>query len=80
MHEEIKAEIVASVLSVFAAEGDVLAEGDEIVLLESMKMEIPVITEQGGTLVRVSVTEGQSVAEGDLLALVANTEDTPRPA
>ena len=67
---EIVAEMVANVLSVEVAPGDVVAAGDTVVLLESMKMEIPVIAERGGTVTAVKVGPGDVVQEGDpLLAL-----------
>ena len=64
---EIVAEMVANVLSVAVAPGDVVAAGDTVVLLESMKMEIPVIAEKPGTVRAVRVGPGDVVQEGDLL-------------
>ena len=49
MAEDVRAEIVASVLEVVVHEGDQISEGDTLVLLESMKMEIPVLAEVAGT-------------------------------
>ena len=69
MHE-IRAEITATVWQVRAEEGQMVAEGDEIVILESMKMEIPVVTDEPGTLVELHVEEGGTVHEGDLIALI----------
>ena len=67
----IVAEMVANVLSVEVAPGDVVAAGDTVVLLESMKMEIPVVAEHGGTVTAVKVGPGDVVQEGDpLIALV----------
>ena len=68
MAEEIRAEMVANVWKVVAAAGDVLAVGDTLVILESMKMEIPVLAEEGGTLAELAVSEGDVVQEGDLIA------------
>ena len=70
MSHEIHAEIVASVMSVVAAEGQPVAEGDTLVILESMKMEIPVLSEHVGTLTRLAVREGDVVQEHDLIAVV----------
>ncbi|GAB2779985.1 biotin/lipoyl-binding carrier protein [Amycolatopsis magusensis] len=70
MAEEIRAEIVANVLKVVAHVGDDLETGDTVVLLESMKMEIPVLTEGSGRLSRLAVGEGDVVQEGDLLAVL----------
>jgi acetyl-CoA carboxylase biotin carboxyl carrier protein len=64
---EIVAEMVANVMKVAVSPGDRLAAGDPVVLLESMKMEIPVLTETGGTVTAVKVTEGDVVQEGDVL-------------
>ncbi|RSM64857.1 acetyl-CoA carboxylase biotin carboxyl carrier protein subunit [Kibdelosporangium aridum] len=70
MAEKIEAEIVANVLKVVAYEGQSLAQGDTVVLLESMKMEIPVITESAGKLTKIAVKEGDVVQEHDLIAVV----------
>jgi biotin carboxyl carrier protein len=64
---EIAAEMVANVLSVDVAAGDAVAVGDTVVLLESMKMEIPVISEYAGTVAGVWVTPGDVIQEGDVL-------------
>ena len=68
MAEEVRAEMVGNVMKVVAAPGDTLAAGGTLVLLESMKMEIPVVTEDGGVVRRITVTEGQVVQQGDLIA------------
>lgn len=70
MAEQIHAEMVANVLQVVATEGQPVADGDTIVLLESMKMEIPVLSESAGTLTRLAVREGDVVQEHDLIAVV----------
>ncbi|MEV0268755.1 biotin/lipoyl-binding carrier protein [Hamadaea sp. NPDC050747] len=70
MADEIRAEMVANVWKVVAAEGDQVADGDTLVILESMKMEIPVIAESDGTLTRLAVNEGDVVQEGDLIAVI----------
>jgi acetyl-CoA carboxylase biotin carboxyl carrier protein len=67
---ELRAEMVANVWKVVASQGDAVAEGDTIVILESMKMEIPVLAEADGTLTELSVSEGQVVQEGDLIAVI----------
>ena len=68
MAEEIRAEMVANVWKVVAAAGDAVAAGDTLVILESMKMEIPVLAEEGGLLAELAVNEGDVVQEGDLIA------------
>jgi acetyl-CoA carboxylase biotin carboxyl carrier protein len=70
MAEEIRAEMVANVWKVVAEVGDELAEGDTLVILESMKMEIPVVSESAGTVRQIAVNEGDVVQEGDLIAVL----------
>jgi acetyl-CoA carboxylase biotin carboxyl carrier protein len=69
--EEVRAEMVASVLRVEVAAGDVVSAADSLLILESMKMEIPVHPETGGTVTEIAVTEGDVVQEGDLLVVLA---------
>ena len=64
---EIRADMVANVMEIYVAEGDQISVGDTVVLLESMKMEIPVISEVAGKIIRLAVTQGDVVQEGDLL-------------
>jgi acetyl-CoA carboxylase biotin carboxyl carrier protein len=68
--EEVRAEMVANVWRVLVAQGEPVAEGDTLLILESMKMEIPVVAESAGTVALLSVQEGQVVQEGDLLAVI----------
>jgi acetyl-CoA carboxylase biotin carboxyl carrier protein len=68
--DEIRAEMVANVWKVVVATGDQVSDGDTLVILESMKMEIPVIAEADGTVVELAVAEGDVVQEGDLIARV----------
>jgi acetyl-CoA carboxylase biotin carboxyl carrier protein len=70
MAEEIHAEMVANVWKVVAKAGDQVEEGDTLVILESMKMEIPVIAESDGTVKEIAVNEGDVVQEGDLIAVL----------
>ena len=70
MAQEICAEMVANVWKVVAAAGDDLAAGDTIVILESMKMEIPVTAETAGKLSELRVVEGDVVQEGDVIAVI----------
>jgi biotin carboxyl carrier protein len=64
----VHAELVANVLKVLVGAGDRVRADDTVVLLESMKMEIPVAAEVAGTVSEVAVHEGDVVTEGDLLA------------
>ncbi len=70
MAEEVLAEMVANVWKVLVAEGDEVAEGDTLVILESMKMEIPVEATASGKVTDVGVTEGGVVQEGDVIAVI----------
>jgi acetyl-CoA carboxylase biotin carboxyl carrier protein len=67
---EVRAEMVANVWKVVASAGDTVADGDTLVILESMKMEIPVLAEAAGTVARLEVAEGDVVQEGDLIAVI----------
>jgi len=62
--------MVANVLKVVGAEGQQLDAGDTLVILESMKMEIPVLVEDAGTVSKLHVAVGDVVQEGDLIAVL----------
>ena len=68
---EVRAEMVANVWKVVTAEGDQVEDGDTLVILESMKMEIPVLAEEAGTVAKLHVGEGDVVQEGDLIATIS---------
>jgi biotin carboxyl carrier protein len=70
MAQEIRAEMVANVWKVVASVGDQVADGDTLVILESMKMEIPVVAEADGTVSQLAVNEADVVQEGDLIAVI----------
>ena len=67
---EVKSVVTGSVWKIVASVGQKLAPGDEIMVLESMKMEIPVIVDDGGVLKEITVAEGVSVTEGQVLAVI----------
>jgi acetyl-CoA carboxylase biotin carboxyl carrier protein len=67
---EVLSEMVANVWKVVASPGDTVAEGDPLVILESMKMEIPVGSPLAGTVLEIRVREGGVVQEGDVIAIV----------
>lgn len=67
---EVRAEMVANVWKVVVAEGDSVEDGDTLVILESMKMEIPVVAEDAGVVAQVKVAEGDVIQEGDLIAVI----------
>ena len=68
---EVRAEMVANVWKVVAAEGAAVADGDTLVILESMKMEIPVLAEGPGVVTQMHVAEGDVIQEGDLIAVIS---------
>ena len=70
MAEEVRAEMVGNVIRIEVAVGDRVGTGTTLVVIESMKMEIPVLPEEGGRVTRVAVTEGDVVQEGDLLVVL----------
>jgi biotin carboxyl carrier protein len=70
MADEIRAEMVANVWKVVVSAGDTVTDGDTLVILESMKMEIPVLAETDGTITELAVAEGDVVQEGDLIAVI----------
>ena len=65
---EVRAEMVANVWKVLVSEGDHVAEEDTLVILESMKMEIPILAEESGTVTKLHVAEGDVVQEDELIA------------
>ena len=69
----VVSDLVANVLNVSVSVGDTVEVGDEIVLEESMKMEIPVLTEVAGRVVEVKVEPGDVVQEGEILAIIDTT-------
>jgi acetyl-CoA carboxylase biotin carboxyl carrier protein len=67
---EVKSVVTGSVWKIEAKVGQRLEPGDTIMILESMKMEIPVIAEDGGTLKEILVQEGVPVAEDQVVAIM----------
>jgi acetyl-CoA carboxylase biotin carboxyl carrier protein len=65
---EVRAEMVANVWKVLVSEGDHVDDGDTLVILESMKMEIPVLAEESGTVTKLYVAEGDVVQEDEMIA------------
>jgi acetyl-CoA carboxylase biotin carboxyl carrier protein len=66
----VEAHITGVVWRIEVQVGDVVAEGDTVVVLESMKMEMPVEAEDGGIVREIRCEEGQAVAEGDTLVVI----------
>lgn len=69
MSTEVKSEITGKVWKVEAAPGDSLSEDDPIIILESMKMEIPIAAPGEGKVVEILVSEEDVVNEGDVVAI-----------
>lgn len=67
---EIVSELVANVLSIDVAVGDHVEAGDTVVLLESMKMEIPMLAERAGVVTAIRVTVGDVVQDSDVLVVL----------
>ena len=67
---DVEAHITGTVWKIEVAVGDSVDEGDTVVILESMKMEMPVEAEDSGTVKEISVEEGQAVSEGDTLVVL----------
>jgi acetyl-CoA carboxylase biotin carboxyl carrier protein len=66
----IEAHITGTVWKIEVAVGDTVQEGDTVAILESMKMEMPVESEDDGTVKEILVEEGQAVSEGDALVVL----------
>ena len=66
----IEAHITGTIWKIEVAVGDTVEEGDTVVILESMKMEMPVEAEDEGTVKEILVAEGQAVSEGDMLIVL----------
>jgi acetyl-CoA carboxylase biotin carboxyl carrier protein len=67
---EVKSEITGTEWKVISKPGDRVESGDTLAIVESMKMEIPVITEDGGTVKEILVKEKDPVAEGQVVAVL----------
>ncbi len=67
---EVKSEITGTVWQLKTKPGDKVESGDVLIVIESMKMEIPVITEDGGTVRGILVKEKDAVSEGQVVAII----------
>jgi acetyl-CoA carboxylase biotin carboxyl carrier protein len=65
---EVKTEVAGIVWKIVAGAGDAVSEDDTVIILESMKMEIPVPAPASGTVLEILVAEGETVAEGAVVA------------
>ena len=67
---EVRAELTATVWKVVAEVGAIVTEGDELLILESMKMEIPVVAPAAGRVSEMRVSEEDRISEGDVVAVI----------
>ena len=67
---EVKAEVTGKVWKILVPVGEQVATDDSVMIVESMKMEIPVVSEEGGTVVELRVAEGDAVEDGQVVAIV----------
>lgn len=67
----VNAHITGTVWKIEVKEGDTVSEGQTLVILESMKMEMPVEADQSGRVDKIHCSEGQAVNEGDVLLTIA---------
>ena len=66
----VRSEIAGSVWKIEVAIGDKVAEDDPLIVLESMKMEIPLLAPRAGVVREILVAEGESIAEGDVAVIL----------
>jgi acetyl-CoA carboxylase biotin carboxyl carrier protein len=67
---DVKTEITGNVWKIEANEGDTVTEGQMLVILESMKMEIPILSPEDGVLKELRIKEGDVTTEGDVVAVI----------
>ena len=80
MSHTVLAELVANVLKVTAKAGDTVGPDDTLVILESMKMEIPVLAEVDGVVSEIAVAPGDVIREGDVIAVIDDSAPGPSSA
>ncbi|OEH94383.1 acetyl-CoA carboxylase biotin carboxyl carrier protein subunit [Bacillus solimangrovi] len=66
----LNSNMAGNVWKIVVSVGDEVTEGQDIVILESMKMEIPIAAETNGTVIELKVNEGDFVNEGDPIAII----------
>lgn len=66
----VRSEIAGSIWKIEVAVGDTVAEDDPLIILESMKMEIPLLAPRAGVVREILVTEGEPIAEGDVAVIL----------
>jgi acetyl-CoA carboxylase biotin carboxyl carrier protein len=70
MDIRVRSEIAGSVWKIEVAIGDTVSEDDPLLILESMKMEIPLLAPQAGTVKEILVAEGEAIAEGEVAVII----------
>lgn len=70
VRQEVKSEIAGRIWKVLASVGQSVAADDSLLIIESMKMEIPVVAPRNGVIREIRVAEGDEIAEGQLLAVI----------
>lgn len=70
MSIEIKSQMTGSVWKVEVQVGQEVAEDQEVVILESMKMEVPILAQEEGIVTEVLIKEGDFVSEGDVVVII----------
>ncbi len=73
---DIRSEVTGSVWKIEVSEGHQIQEGDVIMIVESMKMEIPIIADVTGKLANILVKEGESVEDGQVVAVLGNDQES----
>lgn len=68
--EEIKASMAGNIWKITVNQGDKVSEGQDVVILESMKMEIPIAAESAGVVKEIKAEEGTFVNEGDVIIVI----------
>ena len=66
----VRSEIAGSIWKIEVAVGDTVAEDDPLIILESMKMEIPLLAPRAGVVLEILVAEGEPIAEGDVAVIL----------
>ena len=67
---EIKAEMAGNLWKLLVSVGDTVEEGEDVAILESMKMEIPIEADEGGTVKEIKFAEGDFIDEGDVVVVL----------
>lgn len=71
---ELKSEMAGTILEVLVAAGDAVVPGQELIVVESMKMEVPVESTAAGRVAEITVAEGAVIAEGDVLLIIQTAD------